>query len=178
MTLSRLRTGFLKWFLGFKLGRFAMRIGIRLLIPRHRIGVNVVCFDPENRILMLKHLFHPLSPWGLPGGWMDRGETPAECAMRELREETGITSAVPGDAILFFRNPFPDHLNIIILAQIESQKPQVKIDGVEITDSMWVTPETVPDTLSKHTYLGLKNAWATKNIQFDFPNSHVTISSY
>ena len=109
---------------------------------------------------------------------MDTGETPAECAMRELREETGIDSAIIGETILFFRNPFPDHLNIIVMAQIDAQQPKVTIDGVEITDSMWVTPQTVPDKLSKHTYFGLKNAWATKNIQFDFPNSQVTDSSY
>lgn len=109
---------------------------------------------------------------------MDAGETPAACAMRELREETGITTATAGEAILFFRNPYPDHLNIIILAKIDVQQPPVEIDGVEITDSMWVTPESVPEKLSKHTYLGLKNGWATANIQFDFPNSQVTTSSY
>ncbi|MFK7802649.1 MAG: NUDIX hydrolase [Anaerolineae bacterium] len=149
-----------------------------MLIPKHRIGVNVVCLDTDNRILMLKHVFHPLSPWGLPGGWMDAGETPAECALRELREETGLVSATAGETILFFRNPGPDHLNIIILATIDAQQPQTKLDGVEITDSMWVTPDTVPEKLTMHTTLGLTNAWATRNIKFEFPVSQVINSAF
>lgn len=109
---------------------------------------------------------------------MDAKETPAACAMRELREETGLTTAVAGEAILFFRNPYPDHLNIIILARIDAPQPAVTIDGSEITDSMWVTPQTVPEKLSKNTYLGIKNGWATQNISFEFPDSQIETSSY
>jgi ADP-ribose pyrophosphatase YjhB (NUDIX family) len=32
--------------------------------------------------------------WTLPGGWTDIGQTPAECALRELREESGYDGRV------------------------------------------------------------------------------------
>ncbi|MFT5193592.1 MAG: ADP-ribose pyrophosphatase YjhB (NUDIX family) [Cellvibrionaceae bacterium] len=178
MTISRLRTSFLAWFFSFEVGRIVLKTGIKLLIPKHRVGVNVVCLDSENRVLMLKHTFHPLSPWGLPGGWMNRGEIPAECALRELREETGITSAVVAETILFFRNPGPDHLNIIVLAHIDAKQPKVTMDGVEIIDSMWITPATAPNKLTIHTLRGLQNAWATKNISFEFPKSQLENSAF
>lgn len=34
--------------------------------------------------------------WALPGGAQELGETPSECAVRECREETGITARVTG----------------------------------------------------------------------------------
>jgi 8-oxo-dGTP pyrophosphatase MutT (NUDIX family) len=34
--------------------------------------------------------------WALPGGAQDFGETPSECAVRECKEETGITAEITG----------------------------------------------------------------------------------
>ncbi|MBY8863454.1 NUDIX domain-containing protein [Nocardia sp. CA2R105] len=34
--------------------------------------------------------------WALPGGAMDFGETAGKCAIRECREETGITAEITG----------------------------------------------------------------------------------
>ena len=39
------------------------------------------------------HKFNPENQWGLPKGRRNRHETPIECALREVREETGIVSS-------------------------------------------------------------------------------------
>jgi 8-oxo-dGTP pyrophosphatase MutT (NUDIX family) len=70
--------------------RFPMGLAIRLVVPKHRTGVAVVCLDSSSRVLLLRHVFHPTKPWGLPGGWLNKGESPQDCALRELREETGL----------------------------------------------------------------------------------------
>jgi ADP-ribose pyrophosphatase YjhB (NUDIX family) len=33
--------------------------------------------------------------WAMPGGWVDPGETPAQAAVREVAEETGMTVSEP-----------------------------------------------------------------------------------
>ena len=50
--------------------------------------------DPENklRLLLIKRGGHPFKGmWALPGGFLQKGETIEECALRETQEETNVT---------------------------------------------------------------------------------------
>jgi 8-oxo-dGTP pyrophosphatase MutT (NUDIX family) len=61
--------------------------------PIHRRAARVVLVDGAGRVLMFRG-FDPASPespyWFTVGGGLDEGETTAEGAVRELREETGL----------------------------------------------------------------------------------------
>ena len=46
----------------------------------------MVCAVHENKILLAK----PPRGWGLPGGRMELGETPEDCARREVYEEASV----------------------------------------------------------------------------------------
>ncbi|GAB2442590.1 GNAT family N-acetyltransferase [Streptomyces incanus] len=51
--------------------------------------------DEEDRPLQLHSVYSPSHPWQLVGGTMDKGERPWETAVREGREETGLTVSGP-----------------------------------------------------------------------------------
>jgi ADP-ribose pyrophosphatase YjhB (NUDIX family) len=52
-------------------------------------GSHVLATDADDRILVVRTTY--LGPgWMLPGGRVERGETPHEAAVRETREETGL----------------------------------------------------------------------------------------
>lgn len=51
--------------------------------------------DPERRLLLVRHADAP-DAWGVPGGAHEPGESFAETARREVREETGVDCAVTG----------------------------------------------------------------------------------
>ena len=48
----------------------------------------------HDTILMVRHVEPSRSYWTLPGGGLESGETPAEAAVREVWEETGLRVSV------------------------------------------------------------------------------------
>ncbi|MDY6903856.1 MAG: NUDIX hydrolase [Thermodesulfobacteriota bacterium] len=55
----------------------------------------VVVTDSRNGLLLVKRKVNPKKGyWSLPGGFMELGETPESCALRELHEETGLTGTI------------------------------------------------------------------------------------
>ena len=71
------------------LGVAGQRVWSRLQ-ARYSLGAVGVVLNAAGEILLLEHVFHPVFPWGLPGGWVNRHESPAAAVERELREETGL----------------------------------------------------------------------------------------
>jgi ADP-ribose pyrophosphatase YjhB (NUDIX family) len=56
--------------------------------------VNVAVFDSAGRLLLIQRCDNGL--WAMPGGYLEVGERFADAAIRELREETGVTAEVTG----------------------------------------------------------------------------------
>lgn len=58
---------------------------------RPLIGVGAVVFNDQGEILLIKRGKAPnYGHWMVPGGTLEWGETLEECAVREVREETGV----------------------------------------------------------------------------------------
>ncbi|MFI2645256.1 NUDIX domain-containing protein [Streptomyces sp. NPDC018610] len=55
----------------------------------------VLFTDERDRPVQLRSVYGATHPWHLPGGTMDPGERPWQTAVRECREETGITVEGP-----------------------------------------------------------------------------------
>lgn len=56
---------------------------------------SAVVLDDEDRVLLVHH--NKIGLWLYPGGHVDPNETPAEAAVREVVEETGVPAVVLGE---------------------------------------------------------------------------------
>jgi ADP-ribose pyrophosphatase len=61
---------------------------------RHPGAAAVVAVDAANRVCLVRQYRHGIQDflWEIPAGKLDAGEPPEVCAVRELREETGVSA--------------------------------------------------------------------------------------
>ena len=131
-----------------------MRLGIKLVVPKHRVGVALVALDEAERVFLLKHVFHPSAPWGLPAGWLAKNENPAEGILRELHEETGLRAKL-GPPISIGHHPEAKHIGIVFLAEIEPAPLQF---SHEIIDADWFSLDELPDKILPFTRESIETA--------------------
>lgn len=98
--------------------------------------------NEKGEILLLEHYIRPLSAWGLPGGFLERGEQPEEGIRREIREETGLEL---DDLRMVEARTIGSHLEMVFAAKASGT---VRLDTSEIKDFGWFRPDKVPARLS------------------------------
>ncbi|MBI4392984.1 MAG: NUDIX hydrolase [Euryarchaeota archaeon] len=79
--------------------------------------------------------------WGLPGGYMETGEDPETCVLRELYEETRIRATVTrliGAYVSKFAAPY--HF-LSVVYQLTPKSTGIKLDETELSDGGWFSPE-------------------------------------
>ncbi|WP_420629666.1 NUDIX hydrolase [Candidatus Leptofilum sp.] len=147
-----------KW----SLARWGMRLMIQLTVPRTRVGVAVVAVNDNLEVFMVRHVFHPLYEWGLPGGWLNKNEAPKDGALRELREETGLTAQL-GPAISVQHDPETVHIGIAYPAKLNSGDIRL---SHELIEARWFACEALPQPITHHTQLAIDAAVAYyKNLE-------------
>ena len=57
-----------------------------------RSGVGIILLNKENKVFVAKRIDNPKNFWQMPQGGIDKGEDLYTAALRELKEETSITS--------------------------------------------------------------------------------------
>ena len=63
-------------------------------MPKYRRSVGVMLLNRQGEVFVGRRIDMPVLPaWQMPQGGIDRGETPSQAALRELKEEIGTDKA-------------------------------------------------------------------------------------
>ena len=130
--------------------------GVRFTQTRFTVTTAAIITNSEGRVLLLHHRFRPGSGWGIPGGFVERGEQPDEALRRELREEVGLEIA---NLELFKTRAFGKAKQIEILFRCRAQGETEQLN-FEIKRLAWYDPHELPKELPREQAALIKLAVA------------------
>lgn len=119
--------------------------------PRFSVGIiGILLDDTGERVLLLEHVYHYPHPWGLPGGWIDRGEDPAACIVREFHEETTLRVRVVRPLVVNLSVEWRNHITVCFLCALESGDPKAITLSHELSDYQWARLDDLPPLVEFH----------------------------
>jgi 8-oxo-dGTP diphosphatase len=116
---------------------------IRATQHKFTVSAAAIVTDGDGKVLLLNHVLRPSSGWGLPGGFVEKGEQPEAAIRRELREETGIDL---DDPKMFRVRTLGPHIEMLFVARALGE---ASIKSREITDLGWFDIESMPEEMNQ-----------------------------
>lgn len=116
------------------------------------LGVRLMVLDEDERILLVRHTY--TGGWHMPGGGVDPGETAAEAALREVREETGLTlEGTPNLFGLYLNKPLGarDHVALFVLRGVPVQNSALVPQAGEIAAARFAPLSDLPGDTTRAT---------------------------
>jgi 8-oxo-dGTP diphosphatase len=110
-------------------------------------SASAVVFDDEGRILLLRRA--DTGRWSLPAGMLDPGEQPADAAVREIFEETGVhvvvdrVAGVANHPVTYPHGDRCEYLDVWFRCRAVGGAPRA--DGDESLAVAWFAADQLPE---------------------------------
>mgnify|MGYP003447922611 CR=1 FL=1 len=122
--------------------------------PLIGLGATTLVFNEKNELLL--NLRSDTNTWGIPGGSMELEETIEETAIRELKEEAGITAdklelvTVLSGKEYYFEYPNGDKMStVIVLFKVLNYSGEIKVSDNESKKLKFFSLNDLPDMESR-----------------------------
>lgn len=120
------------------------------------LGVRGLVLDERGRVLLIEHTYLP--GWYMPGGGVERGETPEEALGREMVEEAGVRLTARPVLLSSHDNGarFPgDH---VLIYRATAWEPCEMTSRGEIAAVDWFAPDALPRDTTPSTRRRIEEA--------------------
>jgi ADP-ribose pyrophosphatase YjhB (NUDIX family) len=117
---------------------------VRTIAPAFTVGSICVIQRSDGAVLLVRLSYR--RSWGLPGGLLKRGETPAEAARREVAEESSLEVELLGEPAVVV-DAEARRVDVVFAARLA---PGVDPDAArpsspEIVELAWFPADSLPD---------------------------------
>ncbi len=121
------------------------------LLPKKQVGTAVLFFNSKNELLVVKPDYR--EEWLVPGGAADEDESPLHCALRETREEIGLSAITLQLVGIYFahkKGVYPDSLKFVFYGGTltDDQIASIKLDTGELEEYIFMPLENALPLLS------------------------------
>jgi ADP-ribose pyrophosphatase YjhB (NUDIX family) len=131
---------------------------------RHKVGKMPIILNsaglilryPKNKILLVNRI--DTDNWGIPGGYMELGESFEQTVLRELHEELNIKIKNLSFLHIFsgkeFYHEYPNGdkvYSVIAMYTSDSYTGNIKVDNSEVKEANFFDIHSLPDKLTLNT---------------------------
>ena len=124
-----------------------MFIVYRLFVARFTVAAAVLITNADGAVLLAKHRFHPVTPWGFPGGVVERGEDPAHTARREIQEELGLAVTLHHIIDVAPSERYRQHMLVLFHGTLDTVDISQAQLSVELDAVDWFKADNLPQDM-------------------------------
>lgn len=132
-------------------------------------------FVKDDRVLLVRKTYG--ERWDIPGGYVDRGESPAQACRRELREELGL-DRTPGRLLVVDWAPHPNEGDKLLFVfsggELDADEDAIRLDGEELDHWDWVKVSRLADHLNERLEPRIRRAYEAYNTGLTMSLEHGT----
>lgn len=122
---------------------------MHLTQPTFLVGVSALLRTDEGQILLVRNAFWPAGQqWGMPTGYLERGESLTQSVTRELREEIG-GGTVEGLRVLDMSTGYRMRVEVLVEGTVRDLPSREDHESLEVLDHRLATMETLPEGLHR-----------------------------
>ncbi len=115
---------------------------------RNPVPAAGVILERKGEVLMVKRRYAPrVGAWCLPAGFMEYGETPEHCAVREVEEETGLVVRLTGLFGVYAGMDDPRARAVLILYTAEREGGRLH-PGDDALEAEWFPRAALPRAIA------------------------------
>ncbi|MFA6095997.1 MAG: NUDIX domain-containing protein [Candidatus Paceibacterota bacterium] len=116
--------------------------------PRPGVGIGVIIINKDGNVLFGKRKGSHAPFFSIPGGRLEAGETFEDCAIREIKEETGMDISHPEviavtNNLKTYRNEGVHYISVVLLAKDFSGEPRI-MEPEKCEGWIWADPKNIP----------------------------------
>lgn len=122
-----------------------------MIMKRTQVGVSIILLKKDKVLIGKRRGSHGAGLYALPGGHIEFGETYTETCQRELKEETGIDSALEFSKLGFSEDFFPvedkHYTTLYFYCRVSDNIEAINMEPDKCDGWKWVSMHKLPEVM-------------------------------